>query len=70
LLLSNNIAKQIQQQEPGAHWVHLQAITHAPAASFAGDNIRQSCVQAIAQGLIKVHSSCSSEEIIKSISYD
>ncbi|ORT50487.1 hypothetical protein ST37_11545 [Vibrio sp. qd031] len=70
LLLSNNIAKQIQQQQPGEHWVHLQAITHAPAASFAGDNIRKSCVQAIAQGLIKVHSSCTSEDIIKSISYD
>ncbi len=70
LLLSTNIAKKIQQKDQGNHWVHLQAITHAPAASFAGDDIRSACVQAIGQGLIKIHSSCKSEDVIKEISYD
>ncbi len=43
LLMATSGARLISKQEDGSQWVHLSAIDHAPAASFAGDNIRQSC---------------------------
>jgi len=55
------MAKSYQATQPGPHWVYLQAIPHAPAAIFNGGDIRNACLQAIDQGLIKVHSSLRSD---------
>lgn len=57
LLMATHFARQISKSEPGSHWVHLSAIESAPAASFATDNIRLACQQAINQGLVKVQTS-------------
>jgi GGDEF domain-containing protein len=57
LLMATNTARDIHAQESGSQWVHYRAIDNAPAASFATNNIRSACEQAINQGLIKVYSS-------------
>ena len=55
LLLSTEMAREHQTKDPASQWVHLQAITHAPAASFVGSDIRHACQQAIEKGLVEVH---------------
>jgi GGDEF domain-containing protein len=62
LLLSTEMAREHQTKDPASQWVHLQAITHAPAASFVGSDIRHACQQAIDKGLVKIHSSFDNEE--------
>ncbi len=57
LLMATNAAREISKQESGSQWVHLSAIDAAPAASFASDNIRRSCIQGIHNGLVKVQTS-------------
>ncbi|MFV0575510.1 MAG: tetratricopeptide repeat protein [Vibrio sp.] len=48
-------------------WVHIRAIENAPAASFAGQNIRQSCEQAFEHGLIKIHTSGGHDDTAREI---
>jgi len=57
LLMATNTASTISKESSGSQWVHYRAIDNAPAASFASNNIRLACEQAINQGLIKVISS-------------
>ncbi|PWI34482.1 hypothetical protein DI392_05065 [Vibrio albus] len=57
LLMASNMARDISLENSGSQWVYLKAIKNAPAASFAGDNIRIACRDAIDKGLIKVISS-------------
>ncbi|MBY5948815.1 GGDEF domain-containing protein [Photobacterium rosenbergii] len=57
LLMATNAAREISKEESGSQWVHLSAIDAAPAASFASDNIRRSCIQGIHNGLVKVQTS-------------
>ncbi|KLV01632.1 hypothetical protein ABT56_22015 [Photobacterium aquae] len=61
LLMATNTARDLSKQESGSQWVHLSAIDAAPAASFASDNFRRACTQAIDNGLIKVQSSSAKE---------
>ncbi|MGC9550995.1 tetratricopeptide repeat protein, partial [Vibrio metoecus] len=70
LLMATHIARELSLSESQSHWVYLKAIENAPAASFASENIRLSCKQAINQGLIKVHSSYKNEENIKKLLKD
>ncbi|MBD1555947.1 tetratricopeptide repeat protein [Vibrio sp. S9_S30] len=67
LLLSTNLARGIEKNSDESQWVYLRAIENAPAASFATDNIRLACKQALNQGLIKVQSSCQNEDDIKKL---
>ncbi len=67
LLMATSVSRELSIQDKTSHWVYLKAIDNAPAASFASDNIRNSCKQAIHQGLIKVHSSHNNEDIIKKL---
>ncbi|WP_434356550.1 GGDEF domain-containing protein [Parasalinivibrio latis] len=57
LLMATSAARLISKKEDGSQWVHLSAIEHAPAASFAGDNIRQACLDGIKTGLVKTKTS-------------
>lgn len=57
LLMATNAAKELSKELSGSQWVNYRAIDNAPAASFASNNIRLACEQAISQGLIKVISS-------------
>jgi len=57
LLMATSLSRSFSIEDKGSHWVYFKAIDNAPAASFASDNIRHACQQAIDQGLIKVHSS-------------
>lgn len=57
LLIATNTARLNSKLQPGSQWVHLSAIDAAPAASFACDNIRIACIQAIKNGLVKVQTS-------------
>jgi len=67
LLMASNMARSLHIELGGNQWVCLRAIEHAPAASFANENIREACQQAIEKGLIKIDSSNKIEEnIIKS----
>ncbi len=70
LLMATNIARELSLSEGQSHWVYFKAIDNAPAASFASENIRLSCKQAINQGLIKVHSSYKNEDNIKKLLKD
>ncbi|SHF66028.1 lipopolysaccharide assembly protein LapB [Vibrio gazogenes] len=70
LLMATSASRELSVTEQSSHWVYLKAIDNAPAASFATDNIRQACRQAISQGLIKVHSSHKNEESIKNLLKD
>ncbi|MGX9418757.1 tetratricopeptide repeat protein [Vibrio sp. RC27] len=65
LLMATSTSCHLSDNEEASHWVYFKAIDNAPAASFASDNIRTACQQAIDQGIIKVHSSCKIEENIK-----
>jgi tetratricopeptide (TPR) repeat protein len=65
LLMATSVSRSLSVSEKASHWVYLKAIDNAPAASFATDNIRKTCQQAINQGIIKVHSSCKNEDNIK-----
>lgn len=65
LLMATGVARELSLAEQTSHWVYLKAIDNAPAASFASNNMRKSCQQAIDQGLIKIHSSSSDEALIK-----
>ncbi|MDC0610423.1 tetratricopeptide repeat protein [Vibrio sp.] len=67
LLMATSVSRDLSIQDKTSHWVHLKAIDNAPAASFASNNIRRACKQAINQGLIKVHSSHSNDDIIKKL---
>lgn len=67
LLMETCIARELSLKDQRSHWVYFKAIDTAPAASFASNNIRRSCQQAINQGLIKVHSSYQNEEVIKKL---
>ncbi|GLT15589.1 tetratricopeptide repeat protein [Vibrio algivorus] len=66
IYLARKIKKCYSTQEP-SNWVHLTAIENAPAASFAGKDIRHACEQAVEQGLIKIHTSSGHDEIAKAI---
>lgn len=67
LLMASNMARSLHIELGGNQWVCLRAIEHAPAASFANENIRQACQDAIEKGLIKIDSSNKIEDnIIKS----
>lgn len=67
LLMASNMARSLHIELGGNQWVCLRAIEHAPAASFADENIRKACQDAIEKGLIKIDSSNKIEEnIIKS----
>ncbi|WP_231892564.1 MULTISPECIES: tetratricopeptide repeat protein [unclassified Vibrio] len=57
LLLASDICTTLVQMEDKSQWVSFTAIPLAPAAYFAQDNMRQSCLNAIRNGLIKVHTS-------------
>ncbi|MDW6003376.1 tetratricopeptide repeat protein [Vibrio mangrovi] len=70
LLMATSASRELSISEETSHWVYLKAIDNAPAASFASDNIRQACQQAISQGLIKVHSSHKNEESMKNLLKD
>lgn len=70
LLMATSVSRELSLKEKTSHWVYLKAIDNAPAASFAADNIRKCCKQAINQGLIKVHSSYKNEEAIKKLLQD
>lgn len=70
LLMATHIARELSLSENLSHWIYLKAIDNAPAASFASENIRLSCKQAINQGLIKVHSSYKNEDNIKKLLKD
>ncbi|QUJ66922.1 GGDEF domain-containing protein [Photobacterium sp. GJ3] len=61
LLMATQAARQISKRESGSQWVHLSAIDAAPAASFAGDNIRRACIQGMDKGLVKVQTSSCQE---------
>jgi hypothetical protein len=65
LLMATSVSRNLSVSEKSSHWVYLKAIDNAPAASFATNNIRKACQQAINQGIIKVHSSCQNEDNIK-----
>ncbi len=67
LLLSTNLARGIEKNSDESQWIYLKAIENAPAASFAKNNIRLACKQALKQGLIKVQSSCQNEDDIKKL---
>ncbi len=69
LLMSTHLARSIEKNRniDGSQWVYLRAIENAPAASFATDDIRSACKQALNQGLIKVQSSYQNEEDIKNL---
>lgn len=69
LLMAIYLARKISDRnlENKSQWVHLAAIENAPAASFASNNIRQACQQAVEQGLIKIQTSGANEDIAKSI---
>lgn len=66
IYLARKIKKRYSPQE-SSNWVHLTAIENAPAASFAGNDIRHACEQAVEQGLIKIHTSGGHDEIAKAI---
>ncbi len=70
LLMATDASRELSIIEKTSHWVYLKAIDNAPAASFASNNIRKACRQAISHGLIKVHSSCKNEENIKELLKD
>ncbi|MDG3088882.1 tetratricopeptide repeat protein [Vibrio hannami] len=57
LLMALGIARKLSLESGESHWVNLKAIENAPAASFAGDDIRSACKSALSKGLIKIHSS-------------
>ncbi|KDM90185.1 GGDEF domain-containing protein [Photobacterium galatheae] len=61
LLMATQAARQISKAESGSQWVHLSAIDAAPAASFAGDNIRHACIRGMDKGLVKVQTSSHQE---------
>ncbi|MUH98502.1 hypothetical protein GNP63_18415 [Aliivibrio fischeri] len=54
LLMATNAAQHLSEELSSSQWVNYRAIDNAPAASFASNNIRLACEQAISQGLIKV----------------
>lgn len=64
LLMATNMARELSLAHGGNQWVCLQAIENAPAASFAGDDIRSACREAVTKGLIKIHSSHKFEDEI------
>lgn len=64
LLMATNMARELSLEHGGNQWVCLQAIENAPAASFAGSDIRTACRQAVAKGLIKIQSSHKIEDEI------
>ncbi|MCG3758877.1 tetratricopeptide repeat protein [Vibrio cincinnatiensis] len=70
LLMATSVARELSLKDKTSHWIYFKAIDNAPAASFASNNIRKCCQQAISQGLIKVHSSCKNEENIKKLLKD
>lgn len=63
LLMTVDAAVNLNDKHSGSHWVHLYAIDAAPAASFASDDIRRSCIEGIDKGLVKVRSSTKNEII-------
>ncbi|MGL6261054.1 tetratricopeptide repeat protein [Vibrio sp. WXL103] len=65
LLMSASLARNISIQEQSSQWVYFKAIENAPAASMGRGNVRNACLTAINQGLIKVHSSCQNEDSLK-----
>lgn len=65
LLMATELAQKLNQQDNGSHWAYFRAIDNAPAASFASNDMRRSCLHAIAQGVVKVHSSCTDEQTLK-----
>lgn len=67
LLMATSASRQLSMKEKTSQWVYLKAIDNAPAASFAADDVRKSCQQAINQGLVKVYSSHQSEDGIKKL---
>ncbi|CAM3600153.1 tetratricopeptide repeat protein [Vibrio aerogenes] len=67
LLMATSASRDLSIKEKSSHWVYLKAIDNTPAASFASDNIREACQQAISQGLVKVHSSYNNEESIQNL---
>lgn len=67
LLLATHIAREVSLKDKHSHWVFLNTIDNAPAASFATGDIRTACQHAINQGLIKIHSSYKNEDDIKKI---
>ncbi|OEF23929.1 tetratricopeptide repeat protein [Vibrio rumoiensis] len=69
LLMAIYLARKISDRHPEtpSQWVRLSAIENAPAASFASDNIRLACQQAVEQGLIKVQTSDFHEDLAKDI---
>lgn len=56
-----------EEDEPSDQWVHIYTIDNAPAASFASHNIRQTCLKALQQGLIKLNSSAKDEEKLRKL---
>ncbi len=67
LLMASHMARDVSLEYGGSQWVCLKAIKNAPAASFAGDNIRVACCDAIEKGLIKILSSRKNGDEIKKL---
>lgn len=67
LLLASDICDSVVQLEQTSQWVSLTAIPLAPAACFAQDDMRRSILNAIRNGLIKVHSSCGEESLTQAL---
>ncbi|USD65885.1 tetratricopeptide repeat protein [Vibrio sp. SCSIO 43136] len=69
LLMSTHLARSLElgQNSEESQWVYLRAIESAPAASFATDDIRLACKQAMNQGLIKAYSAPQNEEDLKKL---
>ena len=65
LLMASNIARTITLEEGGSQWAYLKAIKNAPAASFAGSDMRSACNEAIEKGLIKILTSRKNGDDIK-----
>ncbi|WP_153446402.1 tetratricopeptide repeat protein [Vibrio algicola] len=69
LLMAIYIGRQMSKHEgeTKSQWIHLSAIKNAPAASFASDNTRLACQQAVNQGLIKIQTLSGNDELAKEI---
>ncbi|ANO33499.1 tetratricopeptide repeat protein [Vibrio breoganii] len=67
LLLAADICDSVVQLEQESQWVSFTAIPLAPAACFAQDDMRRSILNAIRNGLIKVHSSCLEESLTQAL---
>nr|WP_086939091.1 GGDEF domain-containing protein [Thaumasiovibrio occultus] len=57
LLMTLNAASRAAKQSGLSEWVHIQAISAAPAASFANQTIREACLKGIKSGILKVQTS-------------